>query len=108
VATYTYNGRNQIASTTIENGLYTATRTYDNAGRLTGVTNGALDSTGYTLSPDGRRTGITRNGQAETYAYDNARQVTGAAYPDLTTTQGWNYDAAGNRSSATTNSTTTS
>jgi len=28
VATYTYNGRNQIASTVIENGLFTASRSY--------------------------------------------------------------------------------
>jgi len=103
LATYTYNGRNQIADTVIESGLFTASRSYDAAGRLTGVSNGALDSTGYTLSPDGRRTGITRNGQGETYGYDNARQVTSAGYPDLATTQSWNYDAAGNRSSATTN-----
>jgi len=67
VATYTYNARNQIAATVVENGLFTAARSYDAAGRLTGVTNGTLDSTGYTLSPDGRRTGINRNGQAETY-----------------------------------------
>lgn len=112
LATYTYNGRNQIASTVVENGLFTATRTYDAAGRLTGITSGAgvspaASTTTYTLSPDGRRTGITRDGNAETYGYDNARQVTSAAYPDLSTTQSWNYDAAGNRSSATTNGSTT-
>jgi RHS repeat-associated protein len=107
LATYTYNGRYQIAATVIENGLFTAARSYDGAGRLTGVTNGALDSTGYTLSPDGRRTGITRNGESESYGYDNARQVTSASYGGLSTTQSWNYDAAGNRSSATTNGLTT-
>lgn len=108
LATYTYNGRNQIASHVVESGLFTATRTYDTAGRLTGLSNGTLDSTSYTLSPDGRRTGIDRNGNAETYGYDNARQVTAASYPDLTTTQSWNYDLAGNRSTATTNGATTS
>ena len=108
VATYTYNGRNQIASTVVENGLFTATRSYDSAGRLTGVSNGSLDTTGYTLSADGRRTGITRNGQSETYGYDNARQVTSSSIPDLSTTQSWNYDSAGNRSTATTNGSTTS
>jgi RHS repeat-associated protein len=107
LATYTYNGRNQIASHVVENGLFTATPSYDAAGRLTGISNGALDSTSYTLSADGRRTGITRNGDAETYGYDNARQVTSASYAGLSTTQSWNYDAAGNRSSATTNSATT-
>jgi RHS repeat-associated protein len=107
LATYTYNGRNQIASHVVENGLSTATRSYDAAGRLTGMSNGALDSTSYTLSADGRRTGITRNGDAETYGYDIARQVTSANYGGLSTTQSWNYDAAGNRSSATTNSATT-
>ncbi len=110
LATYTYNGRNQIASHVVESGLFTATRSYDTAGRLTGVSNGALDSTSYTLSPDGRRTGIDRNGSAETYGYDNARQVTSAALPLTggTTNQSWNYDAAGNRSTATTNGATTS
>jgi len=107
VATYTYNGRNQIVSTVVENGLFTAARSYDGAGRLTGITHGTLDTTAYTLSPDGRRTGITRNGSTETYGYDNARQVTSASYGGLSTTQSWNYDAAGNRTNATTNGLTT-
>ena len=60
VATYTYNGINQIASTVVEGGLFTATRSYDGAGRLTAVGTASpsvplLDSTGYTLSPDGCR-----------------------------------------------------
>jgi len=105
VATYTYNARNQIAATVVENGLFAASRSYDAAGRLTGVTNGTLGYTGYTLSPDGRRTGINRNGQAETYGYDNARQVTSAAYPDLTTTyfftNGWNVELEHNGSTYT-------
>jgi YD repeat-containing protein len=101
LATYSYNARNQIASTVVESGLFTATRAYDSAGRLTGVSNGSLDTTAYTLSADGRRTGIERNGQAETYGYDAARQVTSANYGGLATTQSWNYDNAGNRNSAT-------
>lgn len=107
LATYTYNARNQVAATTVENGLFTVARSYDAAGRLTGLSNGTLDATAYTLSPDGRRTTINRNGTAETYGYDNARQVTSANYPDLSTTQSWNFDAAGNRQSATTNSVNT-
>lgn len=108
VAEYTYNGRNQLHQTKVENGLFIATRGYDNAGRMTSVTNGTLDTTGYTLSADGRRTAISRNGQSETYGYDNARQVTSANYGGLATTQSWNYDANGNRTMATTNSSTTS
>jgi RHS repeat-associated protein len=110
VASYTYNGRNQLEGAAIENGLFTATRAYDDAGRLTGVTNGALDTTAYTLSPDGRRTGISRNGQSETYGYDNARQVAGSSIPLTggTHENGYQYDAAANRSSATTNGVTTS
>jgi RHS repeat-associated protein len=142
VATYTYNGRktlkacrcfgqersdvgrspeapwggaesNQIASTVVENGLFTATRSYDPAGRLTGITHSRsvgvppTSTTTYTLSPDGRRTGITRNGNGETYGYDNARQVTSASFPDLSASNSYAYDNAGNRSSATTNGTTT-
>lgn len=108
VATYTYNGRNQIAETRIENGLFTAVRGHDAAGRLTGVTHGALDSTGYTLSADGRRTGITRNGTAESYDYDNARQVIAASIPlsGGTRTNSYVYDPAGNRNLATTNGVT--
>ena len=107
LATYTYNLRNQISSTVVESGLFTATRSYDTAGRLSGVSNGSLDTTAYTLSADGRRTGIERNGLAETYGYDAARQVTSANYGGLSTTQSWNYDPAGNRNSATTNGATT-
>lgn len=110
VARYTYNGRNQLHETEAENGLFTATRAYDDAGRLTGVSNGSLDATAYTLTADGRRTGITRNGQSETYGYDNARQVESASIPLTggTHTDGYQYDAAANRSSATTNGVTTS
>ena len=105
VATYTYNGRNQISETRIENGLFTAVRGHDAAGRLTGVTHGTLDSTGYTLSADGRRTGITRNGTAESYDYDNARQVIAASIPlsGGTRTNSYLYDPAGNRDLVTTN-----
>jgi RHS repeat-associated protein len=111
VAEYEYNGRNQLETTEVENGLFTATRGYDDAGRLTAVTNGALDTTAYTLTPDGRRTGITRNGQSETYGYDAARQVESASIPlsgGGTRTNGYQYDAAANRSSTTTNGVTTS
>ena len=103
VAEYTYNGRNQLHQTKVEDGLFIATRGYDNAGRLTSVTNGTLDTTGYTLSADGRRTAISRNGQSETYGYDNARQVTSASIPlsSGSRSDAYQYDAAGNRSSAT-------
>jgi RHS repeat-associated protein len=107
VAAYTYNARNQILTTAIGSGLFTATRGYDAAARLTGISNGTLDSTGYTLSADGRRTGISRNGSAESYGYDNARQVTSANYTGLSTTQSWTYDANGNRITAVNNSVTT-
>lgn len=42
VATYTYNGRNQIEETVIENGLFTAMRAFDDAGRLLGITHAGL------------------------------------------------------------------
>ena len=106
LAAYAYNGRGQVTATTIEAGVFTRTQTYDAAGRLTAVNNGTLDTTAYTLSADGRRTAATKNGQAETYGYDNARQVTSAAYGGTSTTQSWQYDLAGNRQTATTNSLT--
>ena len=107
MAEYTYNGRNQPLQTKVENGLFIATRGYDHAGRLLSLTNGTLDTTSYVLTPDGRRDTITRNSDTETYGYDNARQVSTATYGGLTTTQSWTYDAAGNRSTAITNGTTT-
>ena len=111
VVEYKYNGRNQLRETKVENGLFTAARGYDDAGRLTSVTNGALDSVDYgILSPDGRRTQANRNGQLELYGYDAARQVESASIPLTggTRINGYQYDAAANRSSATTNGVTTS
>jgi len=109
VASYTYNGRNQLHQTKVEDGnLFTATRAYDDAGRLTAVgtvspSSPTLDSTAYQLSPDGRRTGIARNGQSETYGYDPARQIESASIPlsSGTRTNAYQYDAAANRSSTT-------
>jgi RHS repeat-associated protein len=108
LATYSYNLRDQIAATVVESGLFTAARSYDTAGRLTGVGNGSLDSTAYTLSADGRRTAATRNGTTDTYGYDAARQVTSASLPTTSGTQSksYAYDPAGNRSSASTNGVT--
>jgi RHS repeat-associated protein len=109
VASYTYNGRNQLHQTKVEDGnLFTATRAYDDAGRLTAVGTASpsspiLDSTAYQLSPDGRRTGIARNGQSETYGYDPARQIESASIPlsSGTRTNAYQYDAAANRRSTT-------
>ena len=107
MASYTYNGRNQLEGTVIENGLFTATRAYDNAGRLTGVSNGTLDTTAYQLTADGRRDKIIRSGgipapSQETYTYDNARQVASASIPltSSTRTNNYAYDAAANRTSS--------
>ena len=111
VAEYKYNGRNQLNETKVENGLFTATRAYDDAARLTGITHaGITETTAYQLTDDGRRENITRNGQQETYTYDPARQVASASIPLTagTRTNGYQYDAAANRSSATTNGVTTS
>ena len=107
MAEYTYNGRNQLHQTKVEDALFIAIRGYDNAGRLTSVTNGGLDTTGYTLTADGRRETITRNGVAETYGYDNARQVSNANYGSLSTLQNWTYDPAGNRVTAVNSGVTT-
>ena len=112
VASYTYNRRDQIDTTVVENDLFTATRGYDSAGRLTGVSNvgssGTLDTTAYVLTADGRRDTATRNGSIDDYGYDAARQVTSAAIPLTggTHNNSYAYDLAGNRSSATTNGAT--
>ena len=76
------------------------TYTYDNANRLTAITQGAATVTiGYDDAD--RRTSLTYpNGNKIEYAYDAASQLTSITYKDDTTTLGdltYTYDAAGNR-----------
>jgi hypothetical protein len=106
VATYTYNGRktlkacrcfgqersdvgpspeapwggaesNQIATTVVENGLFTATRSYDAAGRLTGITHsrsvGVPPTSSTTLS---RSVGVPPTSGTSTYTANSVNEYT--------------------------------
>lgn len=73
--------------------------TYDNANRLTAVTQGV---SAVTIGDDADwRTSVTYpNGNKIEYAYDSASQLTSLTYKDSTTTLSdltYTYDAAGNR-----------
>ena len=78
------------------------TYAYDNADRLTAITQGAA-TTGFAYDNANRRTGMTlSNGVVASYAYDNANQLTGITYKQGTTTVGtltYAYDKAGRISS---------
>ncbi|MGB0993759.1 MAG: hypothetical protein ACPG32_14985, partial [Akkermansiaceae bacterium] len=74
VADYTYNGRNQLDTTIIENGLLTRERDYDDGGRLTAIVqkdNAAtiIESTSYTHDDAGQRLTANRNGSTTTTTY---------------------------------------
>jgi RHS repeat-associated protein len=81
-------------------GQPTVTYTYDNADRLTQITQGTSTvSVGYDSA--GRRTSLTLpNGVVTEYAYDPASRLSGLTYKNGPTTLGaltYTYDAAGNR-----------
>ena len=75
-----------------------ATSTYDNADRLTGITQGS-NSVAFVYDVANRRTSATLpGGITATYAYDVASQLTGITYASGSTTLGtltYTYDKAG-------------
>jgi RHS repeat-associated protein len=77
--------------------------TYDNANRLTAVTQGTA-SVGLTYDDADRRTALTLpNGTSTEYTYDNGSRLTGLTYKAGSTTLGtltYAYDAAGTRTTA--------
>jgi RHS repeat-associated protein len=107
---YGYDPASDLTTTTLPSGNgYVDTRTYDRAGRLTGVTNkkGAttLSAFAWTLDPDGNPTSSVRTGatsETDTYTYDNLDRLTsvcfqascpGGSDPFIR----WTYDDVGNR-----------
>ncbi|MEU5438767.1 FG-GAP-like repeat-containing protein [Streptomyces sp. NPDC020719] len=122
---YAYDPANHLTSSTLPttNG-YVENRTYDDAGRLTSLTNSKGGSTlaGWQLTLDdaGRtsRIAVTRAGQAASYqyyTYDSAdRLLTECASaaqatscPDAAGSTTYTYDSAGNRKTQTKGSATT-
>jgi YD repeat-containing protein len=73
---------------------------YDNANRLTQITQGS-SVVGYTYDTAGRRTSLTLpNGVLVEYAYDNASRLTNITYKKDANVLGdlsYEYDKAGNR-----------
>jgi RHS repeat-associated protein len=105
VATYTYDGNGNRLSKTLENGVATG-YVYDAANRLTSVTHSlgsnVVAGYGYTLNAVGNRTSrveTTASGaNTDNYSYDAVDQVTGVGYGSGRTVS-YAYDPAGNRTS---------
>ncbi|MDD5200722.1 MAG: hypothetical protein PHC88_13075 [Terrimicrobiaceae bacterium] len=126
LATYGYNTKGQLATVTTGNGVVT-TYTHDELNRVTAISaaSGAtvLWASGYGYDAIGNRTyatGLYGGTGGDAYQYDNLGQLTGVKYNTATASSGYAsatspastettaYDAAGNRSSQTIGSTTTS
>ena len=80
------------------------TYAFDNASRLTGLTDWASRATSYAFYPDGALASQTNaNGTVATYAYDNARRLTevwnrtSTSATDAITRHQFAMDAVGNR-----------
>ncbi|MEU9193191.1 FG-GAP-like repeat-containing protein [Streptomyces hundungensis] len=122
---YAYDPANHLTSSTLPaaNG-HVENRAYDNAGRLTSVTNSkagnALAGWQLTLDDAGRttRTAVTRAGQAPSYQYytydsadrlltDCASAAQAASCPDFAGATTYTYDSVGNRKTQAKGGTTT-
>jgi RHS repeat-associated protein len=107
---YGYDAASNLTTTTLPSGNgYVGTRTYDRAGRLTGVTNkkgtSTLSAFAWALDPDGNPTTSVRTGatsETDTYSYDNLDRLTGVCFQTSCPNQNdpfirWTYDDVGNR-----------
>jgi RHS repeat-associated protein len=96
---YTYDAADRRATMTVA-GQPTVTYDYDNANRLTSVTQ-ATSTVTFTYDDVDRRSTLTLpNGIVTTYGYDNANQLTSLTYTLGQTTLGtltYTYDLAGRR-----------
>ena len=102
MTTYAYDDAGRLTSTTYPTGVV-GTNGYNNADRLTSVTNanggGTFSSFTYTLDAAGNRTqAVVTGGGAGTHSYtlDSLYRLTSVTYPDPTTDT-YTYDALGNR-----------
>ncbi len=106
LATYTYDKAGRLDQLAHENGI-TQDLSHDAAGQLLSRIHKKSGTTvsghGYTIDTTGRRSAETFSDgttPARTYGYDNADQVTSATY-DTGVSDAYNYDAMGNRTTAT-------
>jgi RHS repeat-associated protein len=107
---YGYDAASNVTTTTLPSGNgYAETRTYDHAGRLTGVTNKkgttTLSAFAWTLDADGNPSTSVRTGaisETDTYTYDNLDRLMSVCFqascpggndPFIR----WTYDDVGNR-----------
>ncbi len=118
---YGYDPAGDLTTTTLPSGNgYVETRSYDNAGRLIGLTNKkgttTLSAFALTLDPDGNPTTSIRNGatsETDTYTYDSLDRLTSVCFQTSCPGQTdpyirWTYDGVGNRLTETRPSGTTS
>lgn len=104
VATYQYNNTNQVISKTLANGI-TTNMQYDFAGRLTNITTGSFQNLAFTYDKNGNRTSVIRgNNLSEFFTYDDGNRLLtykkGASGGPFSVSDSYNYDALGNRISA--------
>lgn len=110
VTTYGYDSAGRLATTSLPNGVV-ETRGYNPASQLTSLSadrgGTILTSFTYSLDDAGIRAAVQDLQGTESYSYDNLYRLTGATYADQTT-QGYGYDAVGNRLTKSENGTPTS
>jgi len=107
---YGYDPAGNLTTTTLPSGNgYVETRSYDRAGRLTGLTNkkgtSTLSAFALTLDADGNPTTTVRTGanpETDTYAYDSLDRLASVCFQTSCPGQSdpcirWTYDAVGNR-----------
>jgi RHS repeat-associated protein len=113
-ATYSYNANGQETGLTHQNGT-TVSKVYDDAGRLTSVTNRnssntVLSSFAYTLNNDDMRTYVVEaDNSTVTYSYNGIGRLTGETRTGTNAfTASYTLDGEGNRTSQTIGANTTS
>jgi RHS repeat-associated protein len=109
IVTIAYNNANQIITKTFANGVLTNYQ-YDVANRLTNITSGAFQNTGFTYDKVGNKKTIVRNNdltKSEEFNYDSAYRMIGykkgiiGGTPTVNNT--YTYDLLGNRTTASLN-----
>jgi RHS repeat-associated protein len=119
---FIYDAASNPLTANLPNGLQRR-YSYDIANRLLGIDNWQgttkVEGVDYTLDANGNRLtageliaapvgGGASLSRTVSYAYDPLNRLTGASYTDGASTEGYSYDAAGNRPSATIGGNTTS
>lgn len=95
--TITTDANGKVDSEALPNDI-TVDYTYDDAGRLTGITHGTVVKSLYTLAANGNRETMETNEGTTTYQYDDQNQLIKVDYPNGQSVQ-YTCDNAGNRTS---------